>query len=695
MRHLFLTLLLQGAGILFAQTEAPDSTVTSTEIAETDTTHLDEVTVIVDKSELVTRTANGQIFYLSKEARKQRNPFKALQEIPMLISDPSNSTITTIDGNSPLILIDGNRVNTGISPIDPAEIQSVEIITNPSARYIKEGIKTIINIKLKRKENPYVWYELATRHDTPIDNGFGVGYFEIGNPKYSIYGRSSLEYTYHSDITSDTDRNDTDYTQSFREKNRTDSHAWLGEMLFKANPDKNNYFATHAYASVRLTKNYVSGTGEMTTSISSPYEFTSHSRDKSIILTGSAYYKHTFSENNELEARAAYNFNRNRFSNQRNDTFYDINDEIVSAYELFNNRRHTGTLTIDYQNSYSQYSMLSAGAHTSLQFDHIMHKSTPASLFRHHQASQYIYAGWVNKFFGKIWFMGSGGIECIWMKADSYSRHYFRPRVSLGITWQINERNSINLDYQLTNDAPGVEQLNPFNTSTDILVIRKGNPRLRPQYMHFIPLSYTYNIGKLYIRPYLYYKRINRMLSSTGYTDENGIFISTYENHGHFTQLYSVLNLSYRLKNGRIYAGGGWYGNYFHGQTAHSAFTSMAGFSYTAGKFSFYGNMDYSNRSVANISVTRYRQPSSANLQINYNFTPDFYIGACLQHFTGEYNTITVTKTGNYTSVTHTYFTEYNLRPWVILRYTFRKNTNRKINLDKVLNSEEKGIRLK
>lgn len=80
MRSYILALLLQlGAGTLYAQTETTTTPTKDTTIG-CDTMLLDEITVVDDKSDIATRTANGQIFYLSKEAHKQRNPFKALQE---------------------------------------------------------------------------------------------------------------------------------------------------------------------------------------------------------------------------------------------------------------------------------------------------------------------------------------------------------------------------------------------------------------------------------------------------------------------------------------------------------------------------------------------------------------------------------------------------------------------------------------
>lgn len=174
---------------------------------------LQGVTVTADRSKTVQRMANGQRFFLSVKAKEKHNPFDALCEIPMLLSDPSTSSVTMLDGKTPLILINGNRVNSGIAPINPADIECVEVINNVSARYLQEGIGGIVNIRLKDRRSPYVWLEAATRHDLPIDKGFGVFYFEVGNSKVSLYGRTSYNYTHHDDIEGTVSRSNTTYSQ--------------------------------------------------------------------------------------------------------------------------------------------------------------------------------------------------------------------------------------------------------------------------------------------------------------------------------------------------------------------------------------------------------------------------------------------------------------------------------------------------
>ena len=116
---------------------------------------LEEVSVVADKSQLITHTANSDVFYLSAEAKKKQNPYEALREIPKLVVNESDRSIKIVDGTSPLILINGHKVNAGINSIDPKDVEAVEIISNPSARYLKDGVQCVVNIKMKQKTAAY------------------------------------------------------------------------------------------------------------------------------------------------------------------------------------------------------------------------------------------------------------------------------------------------------------------------------------------------------------------------------------------------------------------------------------------------------------------------------------------------------------------------------------------------------------
>lgn len=655
-------------------------------------TALDEVTVTADKSDIVTRTANGQIFYLSKEARALGNPFMALMEIPLLISDPNAASISTVYGDSPLVLVNGNRVNSGISPIKPSEIESVEIVTNPSARYIREGYKSVVNIRLKPKSGPFTWIELATRHDLPVDYGFGTFQFEVGNPALSVYGRLSGEYKYREKTFKDICRQSASYTQAFTEDKRSDAHKVLGELLLKGNPSKHDYYAIYAYIDSSLKEQKYDGEGSVTQSSEKDYAYSGQSRTRNTVATASAYYKHSFALGHHLESRLYYNYNRNRLAHDRLDSYAGVDETEYG--QLFRNRRHSGTLQIDYTLSYGSMAEIIAGASTMFNNDRIGHVSDPRSLFRHRNVTEYLYAGWSDRLWNKVWAVLSAGVEMVWIDAAGYSNNYVRPHSNLGFNWMINRHNSLDITYQLTNTSPSVTQLNPYNTSTDNMYVVKGNPHLKPQWMHYLPFTYTFNTRGLYIWARVYYKEIRDLLSPTGYTDGNGVFVSTYANVGRLRQKLAGLNASYRFSNGRVYASFSVAENCFDNRKAHAFREYSAGGNWRTGPWSFYGRFFYQTRAVDDITITDYHTPGQFELQANYNFSPDFWMGVCLKNPTGKYRFTERTQTDSYRQVSDITLNYRRPSVWFIIRYAFRRNQDKRIKLDKVLNSTETGIRL-
>ncbi len=161
---------------------------------------LNEVQVVGDRSNTVKRTATGQRFFLSAQSKNSGNPYRALNEIPVLIANQALQKVTMADGNSPLILVNGNVVNSGIASINPKDIESVEVMDVVSAKYLQKGVSNIINIKLKDKLAPYIFLQTMGRADVPIRQTMGAVYFEVGNTKYSLYSRFAADYTKDDEI---------------------------------------------------------------------------------------------------------------------------------------------------------------------------------------------------------------------------------------------------------------------------------------------------------------------------------------------------------------------------------------------------------------------------------------------------------------------------------------------------------------
>lgn len=210
-----------------------------------------------NRNDQVNRTATGEIFYLSEKAKNMKDPFRALQEIPRLYSDVANRKVQLEDGAQPLILINGNRYNSGIATLDPREIESVEIIDVVKARYLKDGYQKILNIKLKKKTQPFIFLEGATRHDVPFRKGLGVGYFEVGNSRYALYGRASVDYLYDDRSEQEQRQLNTGYSKWTKGEERLDGTSYLGELQFRWMCTDKDYIVAHMYGNKKSIRRKV------------------------------------------------------------------------------------------------------------------------------------------------------------------------------------------------------------------------------------------------------------------------------------------------------------------------------------------------------------------------------------------------------------------------------------------------------
>ena len=147
---------------------------------------LKELSVEGDRSNIVKMEAGSTTFYLSEEIKgKAISIYEALQEVPVLVVDMANQTISTIDNSPFVILINGINRGLAYKMIDPKNIEAVEVVDNPSARYRSgEGDIKVLNLRVKRSINLTQFANIYTRQH--LDGGFGVytGSYGIEKDKY-------------------------------------------------------------------------------------------------------------------------------------------------------------------------------------------------------------------------------------------------------------------------------------------------------------------------------------------------------------------------------------------------------------------------------------------------------------------------------------------------------------------------------
>jgi predicted porin len=135
--------------------------------------------------------------------------------------------------------------------------------------------------------------------------------------------------------------------------------------------------------------------------------------------------------------------------------------------------------------------------------------------------------------------------------------------------------------------------------------------------------------------------------------------------------------------------------DYFTGQEPREKFVISAGMSARYKKWYFGMDYSYQNYAYTAVSRTKYLTPDHSMAQISYYFTPNFYISAALRYLTGAVRQETETFSDDYRSFVSQRMIDRNVRPWILIRYTIRKNDKQKIKINNtVVSSKEKGISL-
>lgn len=649
---------------------------------------IDEVVVTANRSDHITRTATGMIYQLSEKAKNSGDPFVALQEIPQLIVNSGLQSVKMEDQSTPLILINGESVNTGIAPIDPKDIESVEVIDVVSARYLRTGAKKILNIKLKKDRAPYQYLQVMERFDIPVQN-MNALYFEVGNAKYSLYGRLAGNYIFDQTSEYRQIQESENYHKDAQQESDKDDKMGLGELQFKWMPTAKDYFVTHVYARLNDTRTEAEGNGSIKTNERSLFQMQELAKNRSDIYTATLFHKHAFASQNTLETTLAFNHNYNRNSNHRTE---DYSNYLYNKAFLYKNQRTSGTLNIDYSYTWNDVNSLNIGSATDFKNDNIDQVSEGYPVFKHRQWNEYLY-GTFSSTVKKLNYMLSLGYESIWLKAGETSHHYFKPRIALSANYSFSPNHSALFFYNLTNEAPSVGLLNPYNTSTDSLVISRGNPYLLPAQDHQLGLSYTFNKKGYFFSPAISYHHTKDLIEPYGYS-EKGIYTSTYRNSGNYQQLHLRLSLNKRFKNLNISMNTERSFYYFEHQDAKKSWDINIDCNYTLSKWMFLLSGNFTNYSFSATTKTKHFNLSYSLLQVQYNFTSNFYIAAAVYNFAGSLRSRTTIETNGYRSVT--YLREKDsFYPWILLRYTIRKNPNKRMKENKTVTSREQGIQLR
>ncbi|QIL75260.1 TonB-dependent receptor domain-containing protein [Hymenobacter sp. HDW8] len=451
----------------------------------------------------------------------------------------------TVDGNDNLalrgrqgllVLIDGKRQPmTGTELADylrslPADqLKSIELITNPPAKYDAQGGAGIIAINLKKDQRQ------GTNGNANISYGRG----EYGKFSGSLSGNHrNKDVNVFSALTYGRRRNFgvRDTYRYFYESQDTGEPVLIGTADQRNRAVFEDHFMIYKVGTdVNLSKNTVlggvisgfgvpnpkpGGTGVNTSTfydgagqVSDYYTALSTSRGNNPNITGNINFKHTFGEGTgrpELTADVDYaRYNTHRTQSQT--TFFQLSGQPDATLAS----DQTSELTIkaikaDYTQQLNADTRLEAGAKASqvyadndIQFENTREGITTPDLnlsnrFRYDEVITAAYVN-LNHNFSKQFNLQAGlrgeqtnatGRQIV--TSENFERNYYQLFPSAALKYAPTEQNEITMSLSRRINRPSYGQLNPFRFIIDPATSGKGNPNLRPETSYNMELNYTF-----------------------------------------------------------------------------------------------------------------------------------------------------------------------------------------------------------
>jgi iron complex outermembrane receptor protein len=448
-----------------------------------------------------------------------------LRKSPGVLVD-NNENITLLGKSGLVVYIDGKP-----SPLTSAElanmlknmssndIESIEIISNPSAKYEAQGTAGIINIKRKRQNNA----------------GFNGNATLSARQGLTSAMNSGLGLNYRNEFLNIASNGNVYYSENYNFNNFYRTQNSLGFSTVNENRNKNRGLNSKITADYYLNKKSTLGiiveynqndfnmTNESETRLGNKLLtetdsfLVNNGVNKELSNTTNLNANYYFDNGDETTFNMDVNYGRyDRENNSFTPNHYFSGDrsQITSKYEI---RSITPTiidiytLKMDYEQKLGK-GKISGGIKSALvktdnafDFYNIQNGTERLNLnfsniFKYDELVNAAYANY-NIQIKKVGINAGLRVENSNTKGNLISMvpgndklvelTYTNVFPSAGISYMINQKHNVQLSYGRRINRPSYQDLNPFEFQLDQLTYEKGNPFLRPEFTDNIQFVHT------------------------------------------------------------------------------------------------------------------------------------------------------------------------------------------------------------
>ncbi|ASZ14092.1 TonB-dependent receptor [Chitinophaga pendula] len=547
----------------------------------TTTSQLKEVN-IVSRKQLIEQKPGMLVYNADSDiSNKGGTAADVLRKAPALNVDPQGNVTMRGSGNLKILINGKFSGQIARSPADalnmmPADIiRSVEIITNPSAKYDAEGAAGVINIITKKgQQNKSVAVELTASNWQQAFNPR----FSLANEKWNMSFHGHLhrirdKSTTALERTAIKDGSPQVRIDQYTVKDNVMPHG-SAELNIGFTPNESNEFSLGVNT---WLGNWPENTDQRST-LTNPNggisdRYTQSVRTK-VTFRGADFslgYTRKFKKNGQeltLLTQFSPSSDRNAYNTQQSPV-----EEKVRYREKNEGRTQNQewTFQADYNHpldTKGKY-LLESGVKSILrsarnnytvwvgeasQPDVLQLVTDRSDKFTYHQD---VLAGYslLKMNLSKAWYVEAGArAEGTWLNGKfknintRFSNNFVNFIPTATITRKLPADQTLTVSYTKRITRPYIWDLNPNANASDPKNIVVGNPELQPELVHQGELSYGWNApGGMFLNTALFYKRTQDGIIDFTSTDNEGIFTTSKQNLAGNQQYGMNFSVSFKL----------------------------------------------------------------------------------------------------------------------------------------------------
>ena len=522
------------------------------------------------------------------EDSKSNTVLDMLRKVPMVTVDGQDNI--TVNGSSSFkVYVDGMpNVMFSANPsmvfksMPATAVKSIEVMTNPGAKYDAEGAAGVLNIVMN-KQNPQAAQSLngynGTLRATAGNKQLGASAFINGQQgKLSYSANVMTSYNRPGNTNTEMEQiQDNGMSQLLTSENNVKTPFTMGSLSLGYQIDPMSTLNLTAQVNSMTMKS--SGTSLTTMGGNSfgsdfSYKSTTDTKMSRTSFNGSIDYQRFFNQEHTQSLALTYQLSYSPATTEMHNDFNTTSDyiDLTNRYSDNHDKTTNHTFQLDYTMPLGTGQTLSLGGKLQLHDATSDSKYYLKDIYDPNTSSEYEYknsilAGYGEYAgnFGKLGAKAGLRYEYTWQdvkyhlgNGEDFKKDYGSLVPTASLQYNLGVGSNLGLTYNMRISRPGISYLNPYVDKTNPIAISYGNPELDVEKNHNLSLVYNMFTSKLMVNLNLHHNFVDNAISQYSFYDSDNLLNTTYGNvvQRHQTGISGYVN--YLLtKDTRLFFNGG------------------------------------------------------------------------------------------------------------------------------------------